>query len=95
MATKSEMTQQETIEVAQSNFGGDHVAIHTDTYDIDIDALGINLPKRYYLSPGFVGTVIVCSQLHPKKALTHLIRLYVLAISAIIWDGLCHPIRWH
>jgi hypothetical protein len=68
MATKSEMTHQETIEVAESGFGGDNVAIHTDTYDIDIDALGINLPKHYYLSPGFVGTVIVCSQFHAKKA---------------------------
>jgi hypothetical protein len=68
METKSEMTQQETIEVAQSSFGGNHVAIHTDTYDIDIDALGINLPKHYYLSPAFVGTVIVCSQLYAKKA---------------------------
>jgi hypothetical protein len=36
------------------------IAIHTDTYDIDEDALGINLPKRYYFSPGFIGTVVVC-----------------------------------
>ncbi|KAH6714953.1 fungal trichothecene efflux pump [Leptodontidium sp. 2 PMI_412] len=35
-----------------------HVAIHTDTFDIDEDALGINLPKNYYMSPGFIGTVI-------------------------------------
>lgn len=36
-----------------------HIAIHTDTYDIDEDALGNNLPKHYYMSPGFIGTVVV------------------------------------
>lgn len=36
------------------------VAIHTDTYDIDEAALGTNLPKRYYLSSSFIGTVTVC-----------------------------------
>lgn len=36
-----------------------HIAIHTDTYDIDEDALGKNLPKNYYMSPGFIGTVVV------------------------------------
>ncbi|RDW77754.1 hypothetical protein BP6252_05807 [Coleophoma cylindrospora] len=41
----------------QSNVEARQVAIHTDTYDIDEDALGTNLPKHYYLSPGFLGTV--------------------------------------
>ncbi|TKA69436.1 hypothetical protein B0A49_03776, partial [Cryomyces minteri] len=36
----------------------DHVAIHTETYDIDESALGHDLPKHYYLSPGFIGTVV-------------------------------------
>ncbi|KIM99947.1 hypothetical protein OIDMADRAFT_42845 [Oidiodendron maius Zn] len=31
---------------------------YVDTYDIDEDALGKNLPKHYYMSPGFIGTVI-------------------------------------
>ena len=39
--------------------GDDHVAIKTDTYAIDEDALGQNLPKHYYRSVGFIGTVIV------------------------------------
>lgn len=46
----------------QSAAQDSHVAIHTDTYDIDEDALGTNLPKHYYLSPGFIGTVTVCCQ---------------------------------
>jgi hypothetical protein len=35
------------------------IAIHTATYDIDEAALGISIPKRYYLSPGIIGTVAV------------------------------------
>ena len=38
---------------------GDHVAIKTDTFAIDKAALGDNLPKHYYRSIGFIGTVIV------------------------------------
>jgi hypothetical protein len=50
--------------IEQSTHHQHHVAIHTDTYDIDEDALGNNLPKNYYMSPGFIGTVIVsCSPL--------------------------------
>jgi hypothetical protein len=44
-----------------------HIAIHTDTYDIDEDALGNNLPKHYYMSPGFIGTVTV-SPIYPLQA---------------------------
>jgi hypothetical protein len=36
-----------------------HIAIQTDTFAIDEDALGLNLPKNYYHSIGFIGTVIV------------------------------------
>ena len=36
-----------------------HTVIKTDTYAIDEDALGKNLPKNYYSSPGFIGTVVV------------------------------------
>jgi hypothetical protein len=36
-----------------------HIAIHTETYAIDEDALGTHLPKRYYFSRGFIGTVVV------------------------------------
>lgn len=34
------------------------VAIHTATYDISASALGTNLPKHYYRSIGFIGTVV-------------------------------------
>ncbi|KAH8651850.1 putative siderophore iron transporter [Tricladium varicosporioides] len=47
----------EQIEQASHTHQDAHVAIHTDTYDIDEDALGTNLPKHYYRSPGFIGTV--------------------------------------
>jgi hypothetical protein len=48
--------------IEQSTHHQHHVAIHTDTYDIDENALGNNLPNNYYMSPGFIGTVIVsCS----------------------------------
>lgn len=36
-----------------------HIAIHTETYAIDEDALGKHLPKRYYFTRGFIGTVVV------------------------------------
>lgn len=36
-----------------------HIAIHTETYAIDEDALGTHLPRRYYFSRGFIGTVVV------------------------------------
>jgi len=49
----------EQIEQSTHSHRDAHIAIHTDTYDIDEDALGINLPKHYYMSPGFIGTVIV------------------------------------
>jgi len=35
-----------------------HIAIHNETYDIAETALGTNLPKHYYRSIGFIGTVI-------------------------------------
>jgi hypothetical protein len=51
--------REEQIERSMNNAADHHVAIHTDTYDIDEDALGNNLPKNYYMSPGFIGTVVV------------------------------------
>lgn len=35
-----------------------HVAIHNETFDIAENALGTNLPKHYYRSIGFIGTVV-------------------------------------
>jgi MFS family permease len=35
-----------------------HVAIHNETFDIAETALGTNLPKHYYRSIGFIGTVV-------------------------------------
>jgi hypothetical protein len=51
--------QNEQLEQSVHSMRQAHIAIHTETYDIDVDALGTNLPKRYYLSPGFIGTVTV------------------------------------
>ena len=61
MADKSDIMVREDTHHAEHSLAGDHIAIHTDTYDIDEDALGTNLPKRYYWSPGFIGTVVVRS----------------------------------
>lgn len=74
MAEKSDIVHENTdlgaaAEQADASHDGDlslkphltRTAIHTDTYDIDVAALGTNLPKRYYWSPGFLGTVLVCS----------------------------------
>jgi hypothetical protein len=57
----SNKTNTENIERGSedSYIGGDHVAVRTDTFAIDEDALGKNLPKNYYRSIGFIGTVIV------------------------------------
>jgi len=56
---KMSSTPDEQIEQSPHTLRDAHIAIHTDTYDIDEDALGTNLPKHYYLSPGFIGTVTV------------------------------------
>jgi hypothetical protein len=61
MPDKSDVMVQEDMHHAEHGQVGDHIAIHTETYDIDVDALGTNLPKRYYWSPGFIGTVVVSS----------------------------------
>jgi hypothetical protein len=37
----------------------EHVVIKTDTFAVDEAALGKNLPKHYYRSVGFIGTVAV------------------------------------
>jgi hypothetical protein len=37
----------------------EHVVIKTDTYAVDEAALGKHLPKHYYRSVGFIGTVVV------------------------------------
>lgn len=62
MADKSDIMVQENGQHAEHGPIGDHIAIHTETYDIDVDALGTNLPKRYYWSPGFIGTVVVSTK---------------------------------
>jgi hypothetical protein len=67
MSIKSPTNEQEHVEEyvhdieddAQKPAHDPNVAIHTDTYAIDAAALGNNLPARYYLSPNFIGTVIV------------------------------------
>lgn len=48
----------EDVESGHNSSTGDHVAIQTDTYAIDKDALGTELPPKYWISPGFIGTVI-------------------------------------
>lgn len=68
--TKPEVAREvrdEQIEQSMHSMRDAHVAIHTDTYDIDADALGTNLPKRYYFSPGFIGTVTVSLKCIPSK----------------------------
>jgi hypothetical protein len=63
MENKSENlrdARDEHVEQSTHNARDAHIAVHTDTYDIDEDALGKNLPKHYYMSPGFIGTVTVC-----------------------------------
>jgi hypothetical protein len=54
------MTNENIEQVSDTSYvDGDHVAIRTDTFAIDEDALGQNLPKHYYRSISFIGTVIV------------------------------------
>ncbi|OAL29462.1 hypothetical protein AYO20_09199 [Fonsecaea nubica] len=44
--------------VEVNSVGEQHIAIQTETFAIDEEALGNNLPKHYYRSVGFIGTVI-------------------------------------
>lgn len=62
MSTKSqgESSSEQRIEhLNNARIAGDHVAIQNETYAINEDALGTNLPKNYYWSPGFIGTIMV------------------------------------
>jgi hypothetical protein len=90
-ADKLNGIRDEQIEQSIHTAADRHVAIHTDTYDIDEDALGHNLPKNYYMSLGFIGTVIVSNSdiLHLAWCSDKLIRRCVSATSPTIWDGLC------
>ena len=76
--------REEHVEQSMHSTRDAHIAIHTDTYDIDEDALGNNLPKHYYMSPGFIGTVTVCSIYRPQTLSSRICRDYVLEISATI-----------
>jgi len=58
-STSDKISREENEEAGGFSKHQNNVAIHTATYDIDEAALGINIPKRYYLSPGFIGTVVV------------------------------------
>jgi hypothetical protein len=76
---------EEHVEQSIHNAYDRHVAIHTDTYDIDEDALGNNLPKHYYMSPGFIGTVTVSNPgLRKEFVFDELLRLCVLETSPTI-----------
>lgn len=44
-----------------------HVAIQNETFAINEEALGTNLPKNYYRSFGFIGTIIVRLHLMPHR----------------------------
>ncbi|KAJ9658280.1 hypothetical protein H2201_007839 [Coniosporium apollinis] len=57
MATSAKGTAHQH-EVSEPSHRSDHVAIQTETFAIDEDALGKNLPRNYYYSPGFIGTVV-------------------------------------
>ncbi|KAK5689220.1 hypothetical protein LTR17_026422 [Elasticomyces elasticus] len=48
-------------DVSTSKHGDHDVAIHTDTYAIKREALGTDLPPRYWTSPAFIGTVAALS----------------------------------
>ena len=67
----------------------DHVVIKNDTFAIDEAALGENLPKHYYRSIGFIGTVAVCDLEREVIPATDLCRHYVSETLATIWVGSC------
>lgn len=45
------------------------IAVQNDTFAIDREALGDNLPKNYYWSPSFIGTIVV--RLHSLPPTIH------------------------
>lgn len=49
--------QSDDIESGHNSQSGDDIAIHTETFAVKKEALGQDLPPRYWLSPGFIGTV--------------------------------------
>lgn len=62
MSTKSQnegVNEQQIEDTGNRNLTADHVAIQNETFAINEDALGTNLPKNYYWSPQFIGTIVV------------------------------------
>lgn len=56
---KETITTTEDMESGNASNAGDggEVAIHNDTFAINREALGKDLPPNYWRSPGFIGTV--------------------------------------
>lgn len=49
--------QSDDIDSRHNSRSDDDVAIQTETFAVKKEALGQDLPPRYWLSPGFIGTV--------------------------------------
>lgn len=89
MSTDSKIeSSSEQIESVQNsqNVSNEHVAIHNETFAINEDALGTNLARNYYYSPGFIGTLVVCplevGLLNISSVAYYLSRHFVWAASA-------------
>ena len=67
MSLNNSMPKPEVDQIGQVEEHEHHVAVHTDTFDIAEEALGIDLPKNYWRSPAFVGTVLVWNNLHSGR----------------------------
>ena len=82
MAVKEEVEHSSSF--TQDGSPGDHVVIKTDTYAVDEAALGEHLPKHYYRSIGFIGTVAVSHLYRDDTTAPDFRRHYVSGTLAII-----------
>ncbi|KAF2165625.1 hypothetical protein M409DRAFT_23917 [Zasmidium cellare ATCC 36951] len=92
--------QSEDIESGHQRRSEDDVAIHTDTFAVKKEALGNDLPPRYWLSPGFIGTVAAlcfgnisnyASWVQPSNSLT-VINADIGPSANISWVALAYTL---
>ena len=57
MSTSIMAAIQKSASIEKGPHDEEDIAIHTETFAIKREALGHDLPARYWMSPGFIGTV--------------------------------------
>lgn len=98
--SKDVLRQAEDVEPERYDSKDSDVAIHTETFAVKREALGQDLPPRYWMSPGFIGTVAAlcfgnisnyASWVQPSNSLTE-INADIGPSANISWVALAYTL---